>query len=93
MNTSFVLAAQRIVVGLLMGGHGLQKLAGWFRGHGLAASASMFSSLGCARSRAGLSSSLCPKRWSRPGGPRPVSRSAAMISAIHGVCDACLRPA
>jgi putative oxidoreductase len=35
MTTTFILAVPRIVVGLLMAGHGLQKLAGWFGGPGL----------------------------------------------------------
>ncbi|HEX5013847.1 MAG TPA: DoxX family protein [Candidatus Limnocylindrales bacterium] len=45
MTTTFVLAAPRIVVGLLMAGHGLQKLAGWFGGPGLQGTADFLGSL------------------------------------------------
>ena len=36
----------RIVLGLLMAGHGAQKLFGWFGGHGLAGTSGFFGSLG-----------------------------------------------
>jgi putative oxidoreductase len=36
----------RIVVGLLLAGHGAQKLFGWFGGHGLRGTASFFDQLG-----------------------------------------------
>src|SRR5213596_712744 len=36
----------RIVLGLLMAGHGSQKLFGWFGGYGLTAVAGYFESLG-----------------------------------------------
>jgi putative oxidoreductase len=40
------LLAVRIVVGLLMAGHGSQKLFGWFGGHGIAGTGMFFESLG-----------------------------------------------
>ncbi|HET8786839.1 MAG TPA: DoxX family protein [Candidatus Limnocylindrales bacterium] len=43
--TTFVLAVPRIVVGLLMAGHGLQKLAGWFGGSGLQGTAHLLDNL------------------------------------------------
>jgi putative oxidoreductase len=45
MTTTFILAVPRIVVGLLMAGHGLQKLAGWFGGPGLNGIASLLDTL------------------------------------------------
>ncbi len=36
----------RVIVGLLMVGHGTQKLLGWFRGHGLEGTADFFESIG-----------------------------------------------
>src|SRR5436305_2023890 len=36
----------RLVVGLLLAGHGAQKLFGWFGGHGLSGTASFFDQLG-----------------------------------------------
>jgi putative oxidoreductase len=39
------IALLRIVVGLLMMGHGAQKLFGWFGGHGLSGTAGWFDSL------------------------------------------------
>src|SRR5207248_5394346 len=36
----------RLVVGLLLAGHGAQKLFGWFGGHGLAGTAGFFEKLG-----------------------------------------------
>jgi putative oxidoreductase len=45
MTTTFVLAAPRIVVGLLIAGHGLQKLAGWFGGPGLQGTAELLGNL------------------------------------------------
>ena len=36
----------RVVVGLLMAGHGAQKLFGWFGGHGVAGTGAFFESLG-----------------------------------------------
>jgi putative oxidoreductase len=43
--TALVLALPRLVAGLLMTGHGLQKLAGWFGGRGLAGTEAMLTSL------------------------------------------------
>lgn len=40
------LFALRIVVGLLLAGHGAQKLFGWFGGHGLVGTGGFFESLG-----------------------------------------------
>jgi putative oxidoreductase len=40
------LLAARLVLGLLMAGHGAQKLFGWFGGHGLAGTAGYLESLG-----------------------------------------------
>lgn len=45
MITALVLALPRLVAGLLMTGHGLQKLAGWFGGRGLAGTEAMLTSL------------------------------------------------
>jgi putative oxidoreductase len=42
----FGLAVLRIVTGLLLMGHGLQKLKGWFGGHGLAATGQAFEGMG-----------------------------------------------
>src|SRR5437763_16653901 len=36
----------RLVVGLLLAGHGAQKLFGWFGGHGLGGTAAFFDQLG-----------------------------------------------
>ena len=36
----------RVVVGLLMAGHGTQKLFGWFGGHGIAGTGAFFESIG-----------------------------------------------
>ena len=36
----------RLVIGLLMAGHGAQKIFGWFGGHGLAGTGGFFESLG-----------------------------------------------
>ena len=36
----------RIVVGLLMAGHGTQKLLGWFGGHGIAGTGAFFETIG-----------------------------------------------
>ena len=36
----------RLVVGLLMAGHGAQKLFGWFRGHGITGTAGWLGSIG-----------------------------------------------
>jgi putative oxidoreductase len=46
------LAAVRVVVGALFMGHGLQKLAGWFRGHGLEGTGQAFESMGLRPGRA-----------------------------------------
>src|SRR6201998_65601 len=40
------ITALRLVIGTLMMGHGLQKLAGWFGGHGLDATGAAFESMG-----------------------------------------------
>jgi putative oxidoreductase len=53
----------RVVVGLLLVGHGLQKLAGWFGGHGLVGTGGFFETLGFAPGRrfagmAGLSEAV-----------------------------------
>jgi putative oxidoreductase len=42
----------RIVVGVLMAGHGAQKLFGWFGGHGLAGTAGMMDAVGLRPARA-----------------------------------------
>ena len=42
----FGLLLGRLVFGLLMAGHGAQKLFGWFGGHGLAGTAGFFENLG-----------------------------------------------
>jgi putative oxidoreductase len=42
----FGLAVLRVVVGVLMMGHGLQKLRGWFGGHGLEATGQAFEGMG-----------------------------------------------
>jgi putative oxidoreductase len=42
----------RVVVGLLLFGHGAQKLFGWFGGHGLRGTAGFFGSLGFRRHHA-----------------------------------------
>src|ERR1700686_1437401 len=44
MNIGLLLL--RLVLGILMAGHGSQKLFGWFGGHGLAAVSGVFESLG-----------------------------------------------
>ena len=44
-TTLIVLAVPRIVVGVLVAGHGLQKLAGWFGGHGVTGTAGFFEDL------------------------------------------------
>jgi putative oxidoreductase len=46
------LLAARLVLGLLMAGHGVQKLFGWFGGHGLAGTGGFFESLGFRPGRA-----------------------------------------
>jgi putative oxidoreductase len=46
------LFAARLVLGLLMAGHGAQKLFGWFGGHGLASTGGFFESLGFRPGRA-----------------------------------------
>jgi putative oxidoreductase len=43
--TTFVLAVPRIVVGLLIAGHGLQKLTGWFGGPGVQGTADLLGNL------------------------------------------------
>ena len=44
MNVALLLV--RVVVGVLLVGHGAQKLFGWFGGHGLAATGGFFDSIG-----------------------------------------------
>jgi putative oxidoreductase len=46
MTIDLGLLILQVVVGLLIAGHGAQKLFGWFGGHGLAGTATMFGSLG-----------------------------------------------
>ncbi len=46
------LLAGRLVLGLLLAGHGAQKLFGWFGGHGLAGTGAFFESLGFRPGRA-----------------------------------------
>jgi putative oxidoreductase len=46
------LLVARLVLGLLMAGHGAQKLFGWFGGHGLDGTAGFFESLGFRPGRA-----------------------------------------
>jgi putative oxidoreductase len=46
------LLAGRLVLGLLIAGHGAQKLFGWFGGHGLAGTGGFFESLGFRPGRA-----------------------------------------
>jgi len=40
------LLVMRVVIGLVLGGHGVQKLFGWFGGHGLAKTGKAFGSVG-----------------------------------------------
>src|SRR4051794_16878228 len=44
MDTGLLIV--RVIVGLLMLGHGTQKLFGWFGGHGIAGTGGFFESLG-----------------------------------------------
>jgi putative oxidoreductase len=46
------MAVLRVVVGVLMMGHGLQKLAGWFGGHGLEGTGNFFEAMGLRPGRA-----------------------------------------
>jgi putative oxidoreductase len=46
MTTDTGLLIARLVLGLLMAGHGTQKLFGWFGGHGLAGVSGYFEQLG-----------------------------------------------
>jgi putative oxidoreductase len=46
MDTDTGLLIARLVLGLLMAGHGSQKLFGWFGGHGLAGVSGYFETLG-----------------------------------------------
>jgi putative oxidoreductase len=46
VTLSIGLLVARLVLGLLMAGHGSQKLFGWFGGHGLAGTGGFFESLG-----------------------------------------------
>src|SRR5438477_466961 len=43
---NFALLLIRVVVGLLLAGHGAQKLFGWFGGYGLAGTGGFFESIG-----------------------------------------------
>ncbi|TCP19295.1 putative oxidoreductase [Scopulibacillus darangshiensis] len=45
MLTNLALLLIRLVVGLIMAGHGSQKLFGWFGGHGLKGTAGFFESI------------------------------------------------
>src|SRR3979411_60364 len=40
------LLVMRVVIGLILGGHGVPKLFGWFGGHGLANTGKAFGSVG-----------------------------------------------
>jgi putative oxidoreductase len=40
------LLVMRVVIGLVLGGHGVQKLFGWFGGHGLAKTGQAFGAVG-----------------------------------------------
>jgi putative oxidoreductase len=46
------MAVLRVVVGVLLMGHGLQKLAGWFGGHGLEGTGHFFDTIGLRPGRA-----------------------------------------
>ena len=46
MNTDLGLLILRLIVGLLLAGHGAQKLFGWFGGNGLSGTAGWLESLG-----------------------------------------------
>jgi|SRR5690625_228603 len=46
INTDLALLIVRLVVGVLMMGHGAQKLLGWFGGHGLAGTTGWLESMG-----------------------------------------------
>ncbi len=46
VNTDILLTLLRVVVGLLMFGHGAQKLLGWFGGKGMSSTADMTGHLG-----------------------------------------------
>jgi putative oxidoreductase len=46
MSTGIGLAILRISLGLLLAGHGSQKLFGWFHGHGLSETPAFFDSVG-----------------------------------------------
>jgi putative oxidoreductase len=72
MNTMFVLAVPRIVVGLLMVGHGLQKLVGWFGGPGLNGTASLLDGLRIRR----------PQRWALALGLTETVGGAAMAIGL-----------
>ncbi|MFL5707290.1 MAG: DoxX family membrane protein, partial [Ktedonobacteraceae bacterium] len=46
MSISFGLLVVRVVVGLLLAGHGAQKLFGWFGGHGFTGTTGFLKSMG-----------------------------------------------
>src|SRR5204862_435231 len=62
----------RLVVGLLLIGHGTQKLFGWFGGHGLAGTGGFIESLGHRPSAPErLPACLAGLAWPRRRPPRP----------------------
>jgi putative oxidoreductase len=46
MTFDLALAIPRVVIGLILAAHGLQKLVGWFGGHGIAGTAGFLAQLG-----------------------------------------------
>ena len=65
MNTGLLIL--RVVLGLLLAGHGAQKLFGWMGGPGLAGTARMFESIGFRPGRAAAWRS----RWAGSRRSRP----------------------
>jgi putative oxidoreductase len=51
MTLDLALAIPRVVVGILLTAHGLQKLSGWFGGHGISGTAGFLAQLGFRPSR------------------------------------------
>ena len=80
------LLVARLVLGLLMAGHGAQKLFGWFGGHGLAGTAGFFESIGFRPGRAfargrGRPRSAADCCW-RPGFLGPVGPALVLSVMI-----------